>query len=314
MSPRNRIDRLILLIFICFNSLIARPQSAADTAGKVIDFISDTQQPMGIEKLKLKSNHNEQATAMIFSDILKTRPMTVYILGDVVAVGSSNNKWAHVDRFIDSCRKEGIPVHGLLGNHDVMWSRKKGEKRFQKRFPDNVDTGYVSIIDSVAIILLNSNFKKLKPEEISSELQWYKRTLGKLDENDAIRVIIVTCHHAPYSNSLIVGSSKKVQEYFVPPFIETKKAALFITGHSHAFEHFLFFQKHFLVIGGGGGLHQPLDSSVNRIPDLAIHFKPMFHYLSIQRTNGELLITSHFLKPDFSGFAMGYSFKIPNPK
>src|ERR1700742_961630 len=110
------------------------------------------------------------------------------------------------------------------------------------------------------------------------EVTWYKSTLSSLDNNTAIKTIIVSCHHAPYTNSTIVGCSKPVQQYFVPAYIQTKKCRLFITGHAHAFEHFKSQGKDFLVIGGGGGLHQPLDTSNSCISDLVSKYKPMFHY------------------------------------
>jgi hypothetical protein len=296
---------LLWLSILFFISSSANSQSQ-----KVIDFVSDTQQPMTIEKIKLHSNHNEKATAMILSDIIKNRPLAVYMLGDVVAVGSSNGKWKNIDKFIDSCRDNHIIVHALLGNHDVMWSRKKGEKNFQKRFPDHIDIGYACVTDSVAIVMLNSNFKKLSSDEIKKQQLWYSKTLKNLNDSDSVKTIIVCCHHAPYSNSKIVGSSKSVQQYFVPDFIQTKKCKLFITGHAHAFEHFNRLGKDFLTIGGGGGLHQPLDTSAKRIPDIAFHYKPMFHYLSIERIGNKLLLTSHFIREDFSGIENGYSFEI----
>jgi hypothetical protein len=235
------------------------------------------------------------------------------MLGDVVAVGSDNHKWRSVDRFMDSCRKYKIAVHGLLGNHDVMWTRRKGEKNFLKRFPDNIDIGYASIADSIAVIMLNSNFRRLSATEIEKQQRWYETTLRNLSGDNSIKTIIVSCHHSPYSNSQIVGSSSLVQQHFVPAFIQTTKCSLFISGHAHAFEHFKFSGKDFLVVGGGGGLHQPLDTSAKRIPDIASNYKPMFHYLSLRRNGDVLLLTSHFLKPDFSGIEKANSFEIQIP-
>ena len=275
-----------------------------------IDFISDTQQPMALEEVRLHPDHNIKATLLLLSDILHQKPLGVYMLGDVVALGSSNHKWSMMDRFLDSCRKNNIAVHGLLGNHDLMWSRKKGEINFQHRFPDNVDIGYMSMIDSIAVVLLNSNFNKLSAIEIDKQERWYTSTLDRLNRDISVKTIIVCCHHAPYSNSRIVGSSAQVRRYFLPGFMQTPKCNLFITGHAHAFEHFQNSGKNFLVIGGGGGLHQPLDTSAGRIPDIAFDYKPMFHYLSIQRLGDTLLLTSHFLKPDFSGIEKGYSFRL----
>jgi hypothetical protein len=276
-----------------------------------IDFISDTQQPMTVEKIKLHSNHNRQATSLLLSDMLRQKPLAIYMLGDIVAVGSSRHKWSAMDRFIDTCRKNNIVVHGLLGNHDLMWNRKKGESNFRQRFPGDSALGYVSITDSVAVVMLNSNFGKLSAGEIDQQERWYTTTLQLLDSNSAISTIIVSCHHSPYSNSRIVGSSVPVQRYFLPAFMQTAKCRLFISGHAHAFEHFVYGGKSFLVIGGGGGLHQPLDTSAGRLSDIAFHYKPMFHYLSLERNGDKLKITSRFLQPDFSGIQDGYSFELP---
>ena len=275
-----------------------------------IDFISDTQQPMAVERLRLRSNHNIRATSILLEAMVKQKPLAIYMLGDVVGVGSSNRKWEVIDRFIENCKKNDIAVHALLGNHDVMWSRKRGEINFKKRFPDNVDVGYVSIIDSMAVIMLNSNFKKLSAAEIDKQKSWYVATLARLNGDSAIKTIIVSCHHAPYTNSRIVGSSTAVQRSFVPAYLQTPKCRLFITGHAHAFEHFQYSGKDFLVIGGGGGLHQPLDISPKRLQDIAFAYKPAFHYLSVRRDGNQLHLASRFLKPDFSGLDTGYTFDI----
>ena len=285
--------------------------SIAQTASKDIEiaFISDTQQPMMVEKIILKPTHNIKATSILFSEILKNPPQSLYMLGDVVSLGYRNNKWKKVDHFLESCRNENISVCGLLGNHDVMGRSKKGERNFNKRFPENVRTGYVSVTDSVAVILLNSNFNKLSLTDKNKQDDWYQSTLNALDTSEAIKAVIVTCHHAPYTNSKIVGSSNQVQQNFVSAYIKSKKARLFITGHAHCFEHFKIEGKDFLVIGGGGGLHQPLDNSDKRIPDAALDYKPLFHYLSVHRVSDELMVTSHFLKNDFASFDTGHSFK-----
>lgn len=294
-----------LVPFVSFTQI---PPSPATLQGTEIDFISDTQQPMMVEKIILKPTHNVKATSLLFSEILKTKPKSLYMLGDVVSLGYRNRKWKKIDYFLDSCRKENTTVCGLLGNHDVMGRRKKGERMFDKRFPENVRTGYISVTDSVAIILLNSNFSKLSAGDKNKQDQWYQSALNALDSNEAIKAVIVTCHHAPYTNSKIVGSSKQVQQNFVPGYIASKKARLFITGHTHGFEHFKVMGKDFLVIGGGGGLHQPLDNSETRIPDAAFEYKPLFHYLSVRRISDELLVTSHYLKNDFATFDTGHSF------
>ena len=139
--------RLFYCTFLLLSMAAYAQKPVGFTSGNELDFISDTQQPMTIEKILLPANHNEKATSLLLSDILKNKPQALYMLGDVVAIGSSYHKWRVIDKFLDSCRSAHIAVHALLGNHDVMWGEEG--KEFHGRFPDNVATGFVSTIDTL---------------------------------------------------------------------------------------------------------------------------------------------------------------------
>ena len=65
-----------------------------------------------------------------------------------------------------------------------------------------------------------------------------------------------------------------------------------------------------MVIGGGGGLHQPLNPDNEKMQDLSANYKPMFHYLEVRRTGDAPQIVSRQLKPDFSGFNDGLIFNV----
>ncbi len=281
---------------------------AQDTTSKEMFFVSDTQQPMLVEELLLKPDHNKKATQAIFDAILQNKPASLYMLGDVVALGYASHRWKKVDAFLDSCRRKNIAVYGILGNHEIMIRKKRGEKEFQQRFTGNVPTGYLSVTDSVAVVLLNSNFAALTADENKKQSAWYKASMARLDTAMAVKAIIVCCHHAPYTNSRVVKGNTGVQQLFVPAFIASSKARLFITGHAHRFEHFSLQGKDFLVIGGGGGLQQPTRNSKGNLADLATDYKPLFHYLAVKRAGAGLAVLSYYLKPDFSGFEKGVSF------
>jgi hypothetical protein len=306
-------------LFVVFYSCLFYVNLAAQAAipdslsGTLIDFISDTQQPLGVEKIYLKPTQNTRATAMIFSAILRDKPFALFMLGDIVSLGYSNKKWKKTDRFLDSANKQGLRVYGLLGNHDVMVRDRRGEKNFNKRFPEHRRTGYLKVIDSIAVVLLNSNFSKLSSKEADLQLQWYSKTIDSLNNHPGIKGIIVASHHPVFTNSNMVQPSAGVRQQFLPLFLATQKCILFITGHAHAFEHFRYQQKNFLVIGGGGGLHQPLTVKADMPVDIALSYKPLFHYLQLRRYGKFLQLKSYSLKPDFSGFAAGYSFVIATP-
>ncbi|MBS1506117.1 MAG: metallophosphoesterase [Bacteroidetes bacterium] len=272
--------------------------------------ISDTQAPMRVEKLFLKSHHNEHATSVLFQKIDSLKPMSLFILGDVTSWSAKERKWRSMDGYLKACHEAGISTHALWGNHDVMGSVKKGKANFKKRFPDANPDGYYVVSDSIAFVLLNSNFKRMKPEEINSQQKWYEETLALLDKDLSIAAIIVSCHHAPFTNSKIVRPSLEVQEKFVPLFLSTPKCKLFITGHAHAFEQFVVNEKNFLVIGGGGGIHQPL--STDRV-DVRADYKPEFHFLGLTLHQKHLRVDSYPLYGNFSSIGKKNILDLPIP-
>ncbi len=279
---------------------------------KEIIFAADTQAPMWVETLISKPDRNRLATKMLFSNIASVHPASVFLLGDVVNLGSSGRQWRAMDSYLKNLRDKGVGVHAVLGNHEVMGQTRKGERKFQQRFPDHLPTGYIEIVDSVAVVLLNSNFTTLSAEDNAKQLSWYKTTLQALDEDPGVLFIITGCHHSPFTDSKVVSPSFRVQNDFVPYFLASKKCRLFLSGHCHAFEHYQVKGKDFMVIGGGGGLHQALRETKKDQPDLASSYKPKYHYLSVKRINNSLQITSRQLNPEFTGFNDGLSFTINN--
>jgi hypothetical protein len=120
-----------------------------------------------------------------------------------------------------------------------------------------------------------------------------------------ILAIIVCTHHAPYSNSKIVGCSQPVIDLIVPAFEKSKKTKLFISGHSHNLEYFSDGpDKHFLVIGGGGGITQPLIPMNERILRdlLPQESKPIYFYLVVERNKNSIKLIARGFKKDFSFF------------
>ncbi len=285
---------------------VAHQKSGNDT----LIFLSDTQAPLFLETLVFRAPFNQMATKMIFNDILSKQPKYVFMLGDVVGAGSKPRRWQAVDQFLDSARKHNIDVSACLGNHEYLFKKTIGEKAFQKRFPEHRKTGYYVIRDSIAIVLLNSNFSKLTIEEQNKQKKFYTAALAALDKNDSVKTIIVACHHSPYTNSTVVGSNMAVREAFVKPFLKTKKCRLFLSGHSHNFEHFKIEGKTFLVIGGGGGISQHLNTKPNRIACENDDCHPLFHYLMVKRIPNNLLVICREVKPDLKGFNNVLSFKV----
>lgn len=271
----------------------------------IIAFAADTQAPMLVETILLRRHNNRKATELLFADVLQRQPTALFLLGDLVNLGYSNRQWKPIDRYVKALREKEIRVHAILGNHEVMGRPRLGIRKFQERFPDHEPTGYVVRMGSIAIVLVNSNFSILSINEEVSQTLWYKSTLEALDEDPTIDFIITGCHHSPYTNSRIVRPSKEVEEKFVPAYLASRKSRLFLSGHCHAYEHYKVEGKDFLVIGGGGGLKQPLRQGIGTLADIALDYKPLFHYVMVSAIGDTLQVTSYHIKENFSGFEEG---------
>lgn len=274
-------------------------------ASNIISFASDTQAPMFVETLWLRANNNRKATKLLFEDVLHRHPAAFFLLGDVVNLGYSNRQWKPIDKYLKALRDKEIPVYGILGNHEVMARPREGIRKFQQRFPEHISTGYVIRISNTAIVLVNSNFSSLSQTDYAKQTAWYQKTLEELDADVSIHFIIIGCHHSPYTNSRIVRPSKEVEQKFVPSFLHSRKTCLFLSGHCHAYEHYKVEGKDFMVIGGGGGLRQPLRQGIGTLADIALDYKPMFHYVNVEMLDDALNVTSYHIKEDFSGFEEG---------
>jgi len=276
---------------------------------KNIIVISDTQSPLWVEELFLTSTNNEEAREHLFKNILNSRPDAVFHLGDLVSLGYSDDSWQAIDSLLIQLRNVQIPFYPTLGNHELLLFPETGELNFTSRFPFYSKTGYMKQIGPISFILLNSNLSDLSDEEIIIQQEWFEKQLAHSDSDSSVKAIIVGCHHPPFTNSKIVNPDEDVQQYFLPAFVKSKKTVLFLSGHSHSFEHFNRSGKDFLTIGGGGGLHHPLYPKGKSLYKDIIQTddsKRNFHYLQVSIYETEFDIRVQMLSPDFSEIGTVY--------
>ncbi len=282
------------------------PPSTPSDAEKTILFLSDTQAPLFLETLILSQNRNEEARQKILELILnEPDPAAVFHLGDTVARASEEGDWKPIDDFIARLKARGIPVYAAMGNHEYMVTSKEGAAGFKKRFPEFPKSWYSVRILPVAFIVLNSNFGELSREAQAEQKKFYTEQLAALENDPEVKGIVVCDHHPPYTNSKIISSSVEVDREFVPLFLKSRKARLFLSGHSHAAEHFIREGKHFLVLGGGGGLLHPLYiGSEARYEDLFIlrTQRRWFHYLRLQVNADGWKATFRMLRQDLASW------------
>ena len=142
----------------------------------------------------------------------------------------------------------------------------------------------------ILFLFLNSNFDELSEEENKRQLIFYKNMLKAASKDSAIDFLIVSTHHPPYSNNAEESPSREVERFFVRDFLRLPKGGIFLSGHSHSYEHFFVASKiptrskHLIVSGGGGAPRHKLNVDPASRPYADLFKGPakrFFHFLEV---------------------------------
>jgi hypothetical protein len=287
-------------------------------------FLSDTQTPLIFERISLGYNHNEEARNLIFDKIKDIAPKAVFHLGDFMGLGFDPDGWDETNNFVKELGLHKTEFYPIPGNHEYLIFPKRGIANFQRNFKGINLTGNSKRWNDIAVVLFNSNFENLKKSEIRDQAEWYKKTISNYEADSTINFIIVGTHHSPYTNSRIVqpateSTDKGYFNQYLEAFYASRKCKLFISGHTHAYEHFKIRGKDFLVIGGGGGIQQPLYIGENeKYHDLFSSSleKRMYHFITVKTFNKTLTVELDMIKNDFSDFTIipQLEFQVKNPE
>ena len=222
--------------------------TAPSGTGLRIAVIGDQQRTSRYEIWRERKGAHQAVVAAM----MKQQPDAVVMLGDMVFDGADDDDWAFFDRLMQPVAKARVPVFPIYGNHEYLRSSRAAESNVRTRFPDVRSTWYSVVMDSVAFVMINTNFTRITDSMREHQKRWYDSTLLALDADASVRCIVVCGHHPPFTNSMNVSDDLEVQRSFVPLFLQRKKSRLWLSGHSHAFEHFRKEGREFIVAGGGG--------------------------------------------------------------
>jgi hypothetical protein len=256
--------------------------AAVATSGKIA-VVGDLQETLWIERV-LRRERNESASARLIADLAREKPGLLVLLGDLVAVGSSQSDWRRLDTLLAPVRAAGIPALAVLGNHEYWGHAEAGLPHAAARFPQlGRNRWYARIHGPLALIFLDSNRPELSDEAWAGQNRFLSDTLRALDGDARVKGIVVFDHHPPFTNSTTTSDEEAAQA-FVGPFRASRKALAFVSGHAHAYERFVEGGRTFVVSGGGGGPRvQLLEGARRRHVDLAAGGSPRpFHYLLLE--------------------------------
>ena len=216
--------------------------------------IGDTQDTMFWEKWLLFRESNPAERTALFTQLASHRPEFLVHLGDLTCNGGSAGRWRDFDHLTEELRRLDVPVLPVMGNHDYWLSRTRAERQLKVRFPLlRPRPWYARVYGRLALVILDTNARVLSPQEWQEQQAWFGTTLADCDHDPAIAGVLVFAHHPPYTNSTVTRDDGAVQRAFVPALVSSGKTLAMISGHTHAYEHFLEQGKHFIVAGGGGG-------------------------------------------------------------
>ncbi len=195
------------------------------------------------------------------------RPAFIVNTGDLVSAGSDRADWRRFHEENQPIFSRRIPYFPGLGNHEYMWNSKEGLENYFAFFPDLRGRRWYDLRFPPALVLvLDSNFGELEDGEIDAQDRWLSETLATAEKDDAIRNVILACHHAPFTNSVVHGDSRDVQKHFLTR--RTPKVHVVFTGHVHTYERFLVDGLQCVVSGGGGAPLTAVDVEKPRHKDL----------------------------------------------
>ncbi len=279
---------------------VAAAAWGAATARPEVVLVGDTQRTLLSERLLLREQ-NDAARAALLEAVAAADPRLVVVMGDAVSKGGDAGAWRYFDRVTAPIRARGVPIAGLLGNHEYFGDRRTMLAEASAHYaPFGLRSWNVVRSGAIALVLLDSNFERLGAAASREQDEWYAAELARLERDDSVRFVVVCCHHPPFTNSTIVSPSPEVERRFVPPFLASPKAVLFASGHCHSYERFRDHGKDFIVTGGGGGPRQrvQVDPRRRRFEDLFAGppVRP-FHYCRLDVEGGRLAVTMVCLDP-----------------
>lgn len=280
-----------LLLSSCASPYLAQRQftSVVPQGARRIAVIGDQQRTSWVEFWK---ESNTEHVRVVSSAMLK-KPDVLLLLGDHVFCSSSKADWQFFDEIMQPVHDAGIPVFPLFGNHEYFGNQDVGLQNMQSRFAAARRTWYRWDADSVAYIMLNSNWHNLGEDSTLLQRSWFEEQLAQCDKDVTIRAVVVSSHHPPFTNSTVVHDDAVLRDTYVPLFMNAAKTDLWLSGHCHALEVFERSGKRFVVSGGGGGPRQRLLTGVDARYTDVVGGGPLrpLHSIMLQRHGAHMVVT-----------------------
>lgn len=190
--------------------------------------------------------------------------------------GVADKRWQVEFETMYDAKALAVPFYAALGNHDYETGKDLAELDYAKQHPQSrwkmPNRWYRVEIPAakplVSVLVLDSNYAALSPEQWAAELAWIKAELGKPRPG---RWLIALAHHPLFSNGQH-GDGRRIQKEWGDLF-KQHKPDFYLCGHDHDLQHLEIdgWPTSFIVAGGGGAKvrvmrtdkHGPFSRSLN---------------------------------------------------
>lgn len=153
----------------------------------------------------------ERRLELLTEEIGRQKPDFVVFLGDLCSPKEENR------HLTDRLRGTGIPIHFVLGNHDLREGREQALRFFGK------EKGYEAFLcGSIRCILLDTN---RSPEENGEQMEWLRSVLQEGEEP-----VCVFSHHSLVNEFARRGAADRAR---IRSLLQARSTLLCMNGHDH---------------------------------------------------------------------------------
>ncbi|MCB9631986.1 MAG: metallophosphoesterase [Sandaracinus sp.] len=322
---RRRLRRLVWLAFlpvlwlgwgsICPAWSSASPYRETLDDGDTLLVVGDLQRTSLAEAWLLRREQNDAARRRVLRAMEdETDVAGLLLLGDLVFDGSSCGDWTRLDAELDPQRERAMLL--VPGNHDYWGLDAQACARLRERFPSLAERTWRTVrFGELALVLLDSNPDVIGPGGWSAQRSWLREELRSLKDDRSVRGVVFAMHHPARTNSTVTEDDDASAE-LVELARETIEPMLVLSGHAHAYEHFVVGARHHVVSGGGGGPRVTLlEGEARRHRDRFEGPSPRpFHYLRLRRRAEGLVVEAHGFRTGESEVRRFDRFVVPWPE
>jgi 3',5'-cyclic AMP phosphodiesterase CpdA len=280
-----------------------------------IALLGDTQRT-SFQECLLGRPVNDARQWRLVRGLVQDEPDMVLHLGDMVFAPSSTESWQYFDALMEPVAGANIPVLPILGNHEYGLNEHGSWRQRAVRFSRLAARSFYQVeVGPLGVIMIDSNRDHLG-DAWNEQRRFFERTIGDYQARCDIRAVVVLSHHPVVTRRTNIPPSDDLREDLVPRFLASPKSLAWFSGHTHVYERYVVYGRHFIASSGGGG-PQPselLDKSSDCFEDVSTAADPFpLHYVLVNLGRDGIQIAPRYVDRGGTPRPLERPFYLPYP-